>query len=528
MSYQNQGGGGGYQYSNVPPVDQGGPPPADSPSNFQQNASSSSGGNYQLPSYSDYTQNGNSYDFGSYGPNLGSVDWNLQRNQSKRNRMLVMIAVGFFILFVIAHPSSQQPTIVNGEEANKSMNGIAGDGHSSSTSASSHSNTSNQNSAQEISVEIEDAQTIEDGEVVFDKEPDSPYKPVTPQEQQLIDKENAEIQQLEARLKISYLLSYPMSGTSFTMLLMSKTTNMTLATNYAQSAYATNEGQHIPVYKPDDVDANDEHVTIEGSPFWFTTYESTARPTKNVLTLSHCGGHCMYPCVPNEYVQSAISFDEQCRTVLDHTKVDGKDKYVITVTPKKDVNNLIHLIRDPFSNVVSRFHAYLHEHPEELPNNKNGFKQWCEAMDNDEEVTAIEYMSSFFTMEMKELMKKIPCHSEFYKYVAWHNHVAEMVWNEGYDVLPIFYEDYADTAEQRQMAIKMAGFLEAPVVSGDENMPDFLKVRLYRDEYFTAEEIANIERFVRVVALKPTMQLLERYFKVDSTSEGSDGVDNEA
>lgn len=528
MSYQNQGGG--YQYSNVPPVDQGGPPPADSPSNFQQNASSNSaGGNYQLPSYSDYTQNGSSYDFGSYGPNLGSVDWNLQRNQSKRNRMLVMIAVGFFILFVIGHPSSQPPTIVNGEEANKSMNGIAGDGHSSSTSASSHSNTSNQNPAQEISVEIEDAPTIEKDEVVFEKQADNPYKPTTPQDQQLIDKENAEIQQLEARLKISYLLSYPMSGTSFTMLLMSKTTNMTLATNYAQSAYATDEGKHVPVYKPDDVDANDEHVTIEGSPFWFTTYKSTTRPTKNVLTLSHCGGHCMYPCLPNEYVQTTMAFEEQCRTVIDHTIVDGKDEYVITVTPKKDVNNAIHLIRDPFSNVVSRFHAFLHESTEEtLPNNKNGFKQWCQAMDNNEEVTAIEYMSSFFTMEMKEVMKKIPCHSEFYKYVAWHNHVAEMAWNEDYKVFPIFYEDYANTDEQRQMAINMAAFLEAPVVGGDETMPDFLKVRLYRDEYFTAEEIANIETFVRVVALKATMQLLERYFKADSTGEGSDGLDNEA
>lgn len=516
MSYQNQGGGGGYQYSNVPPVDQGGPPPADSPSNFKQNASSSSGGNYQLPSYSDYTQNGNSYDFGSYGPNLGSVDWSLQRNQSKRNRMLVMIAVGFFILFVIAHPSSQPPTIVNSEEANKSMNGIAGDGHSSSTSASSHSNTSNQNSAQEISVEVEDAQTMEEGEVVFDKEADNPYKAVTPQEQQLIDKENAEIQQLEARLKISYLLSYPMSGTSFTMLLMSRTTNMTLATNYAQSAYATDDGKHIPVYKPGDVDANDEHVTIEGSPFWYTTYESTARPTKNVLTLSHCGGHCMYPCLPNQYVQTAISFDEQCRTVIDHTKDDdGKDKYTITVTPKKDVNNLIHLIRDPFSNIVSRFHAYLSQFTvteKPFSNDRSGFKQWCEGIDNDEEVNEIEYMSSFFTMEMKELMKIVPCHSEFYKYVAWHNHVMEMAWNEDYEVLPIFYEDYANTAEQRQMAIKMAGFLEAPVVSGDENMPDYLKVRLYRDDYFTAEEITNIETFVRVVALKATMQLLERYF----------------
>lgn len=70
---------------------------------------------YHLPSYQDYVQN-NVYNhppgpapapgpleanFGSYGQNIGTMDWSDLNRRSKKNRRMIGLAAGLFILFAL-------------------------------------------------------------------------------------------------------------------------------------------------------------------------------------------------------------------------------------------------------------------------------------------------------------------------------------------------------------------------------------------------------------------------------------------
>jgi len=53
------------------------------------------------------------------------------------------------------------------------------------------------------------------------------------------------------------------------------------------------------------------------------------------------------------------------------------------------ISRIVHLIRDTFSNIVARYHHSRLVHTQQRdtswlkkhPNNKNGFRRWCQEMD---------------------------------------------------------------------------------------------------------------------------------------------------
>ena len=96
----------------------------------------------------------------------------------------------------------------------------------------------------------------------------------------------------------------------------------------------------------------------------------------------------------------------------------------------------------------------------------------------------IKSESTLIPAEIKELMKDVPCHSEFFKYVSWHNHVVEMTWNEDYPSLAVYYEDYANEGGEQKEAERIAAHLETPVANLETTFPFVLKVRMYSG-YFT-------------------------------------------
>jgi len=543
MSYQKQGG-----YQNVPhseqqqqnsqmnSVDTTNPMSDPNQQRYggqsQQNQQQSSAA-YQMPSYHDYTtQNSNdnghgrgygsnvyNTNFGNYGPNVGSVDWWKYNRQSKRNRIIFSIAIGFCILFMISHPAGSEKrhhhasestatNIVNsdsGSDEEKENNGIAGDGHHNNNDAAPPVNAV----VLPANKDIKDNGNEKTGQKIETKVEPAALK----------------------RLKIAYLLTYPMSGTTYTMLLVSKTTNATLATNYDFNSYADKDKKPVPIYPPSSLNNNQE-ARVPGSPFWYTTYGSTTKPTNNVLTLSHCAGHCIYPCHPENYIQTEASFEETCRSIIDRS-ADGEG-YEISITPKTDISKIIHLIRDPFSNIVSRFHEYLLEdnikrEDSKFSDNRVGFKAWCLEMDTNVELSNLDRESNLITYEIKELMKDVPCHSEFYKYVSWHNHVMEMAWNERYPILQVYYEDYASKSKEQQLAIQMAGFLEERIINTSNVIPLTMVVRSYRN-YYTDEERLSAEKLVKAMALTTTWDVLERYFNEEKkeVQENAEGVDGDA
>ena len=101
-----------------------------------------------------------------------------------------------------------------------------------------------------------------------------------------------------------------------------------------------------------------------------------------VLTKTHCGGYC-FGCNPKYYLQTQEEFQDDCLTSEYMAKNGTKQK---ALYDPSIISKAIHLIRDPFDNVVSRFHlkrnAMVHKDDKEwlesYPNSKKGFRAFCE------------------------------------------------------------------------------------------------------------------------------------------------------
>jgi hypothetical protein len=233
MSNPNVSGSEGHQQGQHQPQGQG-----QSQGQYQQQYANAQQQPYHLPSYNEYMQN-NVYNsppsnFGDYGPNVGSNDWSQYTSQAKKNRRMVAFIAALFILFVIAHPagpraghsstadtgagtgtgtgtgSTNNNAASSPVASNEGHNGVAGDGNHNnnnaknvppntpSTPVSSNDETNNQK-------EHEHSDTDKDTHTHTGSDAISETKP-----------------------KLAYLLTYPMSGTTYTMILVGKTTNTTL------------------------------------------------------------------------------------------------------------------------------------------------------------------------------------------------------------------------------------------------------------------------------------------------------------
>ena len=224
-------------------------------------------------------------------------------------------------------------------------------------------------------------------------------------------------------------LSFPNSGTSFTSLLIRYASNTTCATNYGMESHiGMTTGNSVPVYNwskdgpywihpPDMVDtattSNDIEKEEEKYDNTVTSKVSKAGvyslppSTASILTKTHCGSRCVF-CPPQRYIESDISFLVEClsgarrvtevKSSNNNKKAKYKKEYV-SYHPSV-VEKAIHLIRNPFDNLISRFHHEQKEHKkkvtsgqkdkqgltasawvERYSNDVPGFKKWC--MDED-------------------------------------------------------------------------------------------------------------------------------------------------
>lgn len=76
-----------------------------------------------------------------------------------------------------------------------------------------------------------------------------------------------------------------------------------------------------------------------------------------ILTKTHCGGRCL-KCGPDKYIETLRMFQRECTKTVTSAFEDS----VIGHYDPKIVHRAIHLIRDPFDNIVSRFHHELTNH----------------------------------------------------------------------------------------------------------------------------------------------------------------------
>jgi hypothetical protein len=323
--------------------------------------------------------------------------------------------------------------------------------------------------------------------------------------------------------KIVWLASYPNSGTSFTMTLVERASNFSTATNYGDEVTNKNYDS-VPLYP-----------NHEEGPFWEGTSENAKHlqriirdlPPSYILTKTHCGGRCI-KCPASEYlVKTTRQFIAGCQK-----SSYRKHKQMVTTetgVPMSAIKRLVHLIRNPFHNVVARFHlerknliSKNSSFEELFPHNSTGFHNWCHYLDTvygyeDEKLLPSTLYDQYYRNP------KIPCHAEFFKWTQWHNYVVQSAallgrpedrtnqLDEGITAIPVhvvWYEDYANHFNQTFAGIM--DFLELTVAAEGE-IRSFRSLPTYADHY-SSSQIRAVQSLIHHVATPETWELIKHYF----------------
>lgn len=203
--------------------------------------------------------------------------------------------------------------------------------------------------------------------------------------------------------EVAWLMSYPNSGTSYTLRLVKEASRFATASNYGHNVDEAT-GMSIPLYD-----------NVEEGPF---LHHGNIPPEETfILTKTHCGGRCT-KCPLSKSLETVDSFSALCMSgtvITNHTTVTRG----VRLKYDQHVKRAIHLIRDPFDNVVARFHLDNKGHPSEGYDDCASFKEYCK--DRDALYQPGDLKMSQIADDVKALFPGLPCYDQFYQYAQWHS-----------------------------------------------------------------------------------------------------------
>ena len=332
-------------------------------------------------------------------------------------------------------------------------------------------------------------------------------------------------------LKLAWLLSFPNSGTSYTMLLVERASQLSTATHHGKEI-ETSDGMSIPVF---------ENMTEEGGPYWegLVNVRGTKRPLPQrgyVLTKSHCGSRCAN-CGFTQYKTPLSKFIMECQKTTGYWKraESGQKELVTSYVPLEKVAKVIWLMRHPLENIVSRYHLErrnwmkkAQKDPsaeviaQQFYTNATGFRNWCRYLDETFDADGSATMDKTMLPVSWSLWSRVPCRGEFFKYTQWHNHVSDMVQGENAILkdLPMmhwYYENYDDNNGSTPNNVtsstlpvdQLLQFLRQDRVGPIK--PFRTPMPIYRLTHYTMKERQRIWRLLEAVATPSTWSLLRRY-----------------
>ncbi|KAL3815403.1 hypothetical protein ACHAXA_011521 [Cyclostephanos tholiformis] len=361
------------------------------------------------------------------------------------------------------------------------------------------------------------------------------------------------------RGKVAWL----MSGTSFTSLLIRLASNTTSGTNYGMETNPGASAMSVPIYDwsefgpywihpPGNVfSSRDIDKNKQGGDF-IRNYDIPP-PDSSIITKTHCGSRCVF-CPPQEYLETDLSFLGSClsgsrrvparikhRADVDASAIEAayKNGTLLTylagtntaIQYKKQhvmydpavVEKAIHLVRNPFDNLVSRFHHEQKENPKRgktrwvnrYSNDVTGFKRWCADEDTISERTNDERSANWtlygYPEDIVKYFHGVSCHAEFLRYVHWHLMSIRVVEILEIPVLFVHYEDYKRGVSKE--TDRMLSFLNLDRVG--TKLPEFHSNKDY-SRYFSLEERAAasdlMRRLVEAKGSSSGRDLLERYW----------------
>lgn len=244
---------------------------------------------------------------------------------------------------------------------------------------------------------------------------------------------------------------------------------------------------------------------------------------KYILTKTHCGGFCSY-CPSDWFIETPRSFQIACQSGTQAIETaKGKIKQKLVIYDSKIVKKAIHIFRHPLDNIVARFHLDCKKQtrsgnlkndshwPELLPRNRVGFHQWCNFLDG----RTPEFLDlHWIDRRLRQRMDKVPCRTEFFRYIQWHNNAFTTIHNMGISSLTVHYGDYE--THFNQTIDRILHFLELPR-EGDR-IVNFVPGKKYSD-YYTEEQKESIYKFLEEFSSRETWDQLKVYTTATATQE---------
>jgi Sulfotransferase domain len=294
--------------------------------------------------------------------------------------------------------------------------------------------------------------------------------------------------------KVVWLMSFPNSGTTYTLKYIQGATETTTATNYGSNEQVGFDNS-IPV-----------HPEIPSGPFF--RYPNRSHPERYILTKTHCESNSLAP------PYNASQFAGACCT--GNRNVNNVSH--VTTYPQSQVVAAVHLIRNPFDNIVARMHYKQtewsksqdpkdQELAELMSLSPQGLSLWCLYLNFTEfKQTRRSFSASFWDT----YMEPIPCAMEFYRYFRWHDLAVTTSSALPRPTMILYYENYTSTYDATTQ--ELLNFLQLQR-SETGVPPQFVLGKTYTD-WFTMEVHQNVQRLASVLLSNATWMLLQHYFDV--------------
>jgi len=261
------------------------------------------------------------------------------------------------------------------------------------------------------------------------------------------------------------------------------------------------------------------------------------RVPRFVLTKTHCAGYCD-DCNRSASVKTYDDFEAGCRTTRYLHKQDRilvVAQYDITL-PKKQVQ----LVRNPMDVVVSRMHqgimkrqrqGWSRDELSRFNDTRAGLMAWCSHVDSLFDEGGVDASALFSTNgEEQQLYKDVPCYSEFFRLVQWHNHAIALSWRRPIPFHTLYYEEFVAQdgeviKEYEHTGMELFHFIEMNIKGKDLRQARTTKSSFGAVDtpsaslLFDRDQRCAVGRFIRAVASPVCWERMRRYFKCNISAD---------
>jgi len=171
------------------------------------------------------------------------------------------------------------------------------------------------------------------------------------------------------------------------------------------------------------------------------------------------------------------------------------------------VSKTVHLIRDPFDNLVSRFHLRCNKESRKKTRdwharNESGFHDFCIDLDK----TNMRKYPELFGKIVTPAAKVVPCHTDLFRYIQWHNYAFMLTRELQLPTKILHYEDYG--LDFNSTISDVLSFLE---LRGQRKHSIQFHPGDY-SAYFSNEQRKAAIEWIEILAFDETWKHLKKYY----------------